>query len=471
MARVLSRRGRVLSSRGRIRANTDSCRTLCCETQPCATVYRADSCIPDLPPVAGCAFTRPDPIYICTDTICDTTSAPIQPGNVVRVNGQCYQVQPGILLRTAVPLDAFLYDLPTVECFTNCDAPGCIPISPFSLAEPCYPACQPLYFCRSQFPVCRTIRVDRAPGASPTGPGCCYKFDPAAAPAFPPPFAEVCIFNGAPISPTCDVIDFGNQNTTTIGFSGCCECGDRGGLALQSCNHYRGGIGVELCEQPPELETCCPCPGNNARILIDYYYRADQLIPNFGQETTAQGVLTPTAPQTGCVRLPFSGFVDTVTDAGFIENGQIVPIPGFHVEQTQGPFNFQYCPLDIDPQLALAISPLGRCVDGLEDPNCDPSTLPPGIVCPFRTCTCLDTFYSNAEVRYHCICTFNDGERDSTRTEVRFRIRIQNPGPIPLGCEGGCMARIASLLGLPIPPSRNTLPFGIRGMVNTEEWL
>lgn len=461
MATMLGKRGRVMTRRGRARANNQPCRDSCCGPNVCATVYPAESCIPTLPPINGCEFVRPPDIFICTDTLCSTDQMPVMPGDTVRVNGQCYQVQDPAIPRAQVPPSDFVYDLPTVECLTDCEALGCIPVSPFSLAEPCLEGCPPIYFCRSQFSVCRTIRIERTGQVGNSGPGCCYRFDPGAAPAFPPDGAQVCSFPGGAIptiAPSCDVIDFGGQNTSNLGSATCCECGDRGSNVHGDCDHHitAPDAGFVLCNPPAQVELCCETATAGTRIRVSYHNKI-VFPPNSpgGGPTgfaaiwvTGEGILAPGTPGTpGCTETPFFGSVTSTSRNGPLDgNGQPTGPPIVTVDDVFGCF----CPLRVTSNASL--TSVGSCVD-IDDLDCQ----------------CLESEYGTLRIRSRCFCTQSEpGGTIIQTTDTAFDIQVLNPGPRPPGCEGGCAGRSASTQRNAVP---DTLPFGLRGMVNVEEWL
>lgn len=478
MATMLGKRGRVMTRRGRARANNQPCRDSCCGPNVCATVYPAESCIPTLPPINGCEFVRPPDIWICTDTLCADDQMPVMPGDTVRVNGQCYQVQTGASPRALVPPGDFVYDLPTVECLTDCEALGCIPVSPFSLAEPCLEGCPPLYFCRSQFTECRTIRVERTGQVSNSGPGCCYRFDPGAAPAFPPDGAQVCAFPGGAIptiAPSCDVIDFGGQNTSNLGSATCCECGDRSNSVPNDCDHFiiPPDGGIPLCNPPDEVELCCPTVLPQTRIQVSWAVRITYPPGSpFGGPngfaanwTTATGTLAPGAfpPGSGITCDPggtqFIGTITRVNRNGPLVNGQPTGEP--FIDTYEGAACF--CPL----RLNTGLLPTAACVSSPGAPD-------------YITCECLESDYSTLYARSRCFCEQGDGTPGVIiqTTDVEFTVQVLSPGPPPLGCEGGCNGRSARQQGgsdnggirIRGGGSR-TLPFGVQGMVNVEEWL
>lgn len=452
-----SGRGGVLpSGRG------TTCPDACCRPQVCAFVYRAESCIPVLPPVAGCGFSRPPDIFICTDTLCDGGTDLIQPGDTVVVNGQCYGVIAGEIPRADA--DGFVYDLPSVECVTDCNAPGCIPVSPFSLAEPCNPACPPIYFCRSQFSSCRVIRVRFGGVDPPTGPGCCYRFDPALPPATPPGNVVVCnpivSQGGVNVGSNCRLLDFGGLMTQTLGTTSCCECGDRADLVPGDCDYFQivagGGVvgGVPMCDPPPLSKVCCPGTTASTRILVDTYVRTT--FPpgsfsggptGFGNWSSQTGTLAPSAGG-GCNpgETRFAGTLTQTSISGPLVNGVPSGVPSV----TTGPGVGCFCPLTMT-QIQL---PPGDCQDD------DPET----------TCECLESFYDGLTIRNHWRLTLisdsGNGPQVQQITEAFVNIRVTNPGTVPTGCLGGCVGRTASAQA-----PRETLSFGVRGIVNVEDWL
>lgn len=470
MATMLGKRGRVMTRRGRARANNQSCRDSCCGPSICALVYSAESCIPTLPPINGCEFTRPPDIFICTDTLCADDQMPVMPGDTVRVNGQCYQVQDPAIPRAQVPPGDFVYDLPTVECLTDCEAEGCIPVSPFSLAEPCLEGCPPLYFCRSQFSVCRVIRIERTGQVSNSGPGCCYRFDPGAAPAFPPDGAQVCSFPGGSIptiAPSCDVIDFGGQNTSNLGSASCCECGDRSSSVPNDCDHsIRPPDGaIPVCNPPAEVEQCCPTILPQTRIRVEWFTKVifPGNPPFASVWSEASGILVPgpfpPGSDLGCDQGE-SQFVGEITVLDY--NGFI----GANGLPNNGPFPRAYtgtacfCPLRLDTGVLPSVS----CDDQPQN---------------FFFCECLESEYSTTRIRTRCLCTQEDGNGVVVQTsDVGFTVEVLSPGPPPPGCEGGCNGRSARQQGgsdnggvrIRGGGSR-TLSFGVRGMVNVEDWL
>jgi hypothetical protein len=468
-------RGVVLASgRGGITPSGrgSACKETCCDST-CATVYLAESCIPFLPPVLGCSFNRPPDLYICSDTLCATTEDPVAPGNVVQINGQCYQIQPGLLPRSVVG-DAFLYDLPSVPCLSSCLAPGCIPESPFSLAEPCDPNgdCGPLYFCRSHFPECRTIKIQRTGGFP-----CCYKFDPAAPPALPPSGASVCMGTDDPVTIPigCDIIDFSNTDTTQVGQRTCCECGDGA-----ECNHHRvvggGGIvgGIAMCDPPELTDVCCPTVTGGTRILVDYYIHI--VFPpgspsggptGFGNFTDATGILAPGAggPNLGCAQdqTRFWGVINQVSRSGPLVNGEPDGPPAPSPYEAVACF----CPLTMR-QIQL---PPGSC--GCPGDPCCPhvSDGSPDGCDTELTCECLESTYTGTNLRNRWRLTWRDSTNNDAIiqiTNVDVNIRVNGAGPPHPACVAGCGGRASARRG---PRAPDTLPFGVRGLVRVEDWL
>jgi hypothetical protein len=430
----------------------------------CPRVFVAGSCIPILPPVLGCNFVRPPDIYICEGTLCENSGQPVAGGTVVRYNGQCYTLGAATIPRSQVPDGGFVYDLPTIPCELSCDAEGCIPASPFSLAEPCDPNgdCRPLYFCRSHFPECRTIRIYRTGGFP-----CCYKFDPAAPPALPPSGASVCMGTDDPVTIPigCDIIDFSNTDTTQVGQRTCCECGDGA-----ECNHHRvvggGGIigGIPMCDPPDLTDVCCPSVTGSTRILVDYYIHIVQPPPyggpsGFGNFTDATGVLAPGPggpPGLPCNQgeTRFWGVINQTSRSGPLVNGVPDGVPVASNYDAVACF----CPLTMR-QIQL---PPGSC--GCPGDPCCPhvSDGSPDGCDTELTCECLESTYTGTNLRNRWRLTWRD------RTNVDVNIRVNGAGPPHPACVAGCGGRASARRG---PRAPDTLPFGVRGLVRVEDWL
>jgi hypothetical protein len=426
----------------------------------CPRVFVAGSCIPALPPVLGCNFVRPPDIYICEGTLCENSGQPVAGGTVVRYNGQCYTLGAATIPRSQVPDGGFVYDLPTIPCELSCEADGCIPASPFSLAEPCDPNgdCRPLYFCRSHFPECRTIKIQRTGGFP-----CCYKFDPAAPPALPPSGASVCMGTDDPVTIPlgCDIIDFSNTDTTQVGQRTCCECGDGA-----ECNHHRvvggGGIigGVSMCDPPELTDVCCPTVTGGTRILVDYSIHIVNPPGSFGggptgygNFTDASGTLAPGAggpPGFPCEQdqTRFWGVIDQISRSGPLVNGE-----------PDGP------PVPSPYEAVACFCPLTMRQIQLPPGNCETSD-------PEQTCECLESTYTGTSLRNRWRLTLRSDSGQGVIvqqvTDVDVHIRAVNVGPLHPACVGGCGGRASAQRGRKSP---DTLPFGVRGLVRVEDWL
>jgi len=226
---------RALRVVNRVARIMPDCVSACCG---CTVFYRADSCegIAYNPPPSDLCPALPS-IYVCSGLV--PGSAP----TVIRYNGSCYRVQPGISVADIPDGAVKITDTSQFVVVSSCYDPSCNSNRFFYKATACAgesDLAPDFYVCVAGVPFdCAVFRFNVTPGDPATY---CYRLD-----------------RGTPIDeddiPTTAVrVPFVDP---TYVFARCCEC-------LSDCDSDT--IVTAPCGDPPPTTTCC-CNRNAARTL------------------------------------------------------------------------------------------------------------------------------------------------------------------------------------------------------------
>lgn len=425
-----------------------SCAESCCGE--CAYVYRLRACAPNIefpPQSTECVYVPPPDIYMCVGTLCESTGQPVQPTDVVLVNGVCYGVQHG-QLPVSASQGAELYTLPTVQCLPlGCSDPGCLS-SPFGRAIPCNPDCPPgPYFCRAQVPYCVTIPFV---GGNEQDSYCCYRFDPGRAAAVPDGsvfcqlgrITDLTVPWGWPTA-NCDGFLFDPKQDFSIfanGLDACCECENE----CQWLPEIDADNDITCNAHQPITPRCCRVvpAGAVVRVRASTVFRFyTNGVQFFSQGFEDTGLLLGVPPPPG-------DSVDQLWEGDYVQqpmvNGQPSGDPSVVLARCF------YCPLSL-PEGATGerLLPPSRGW-GLNDPA------PGGVDENGWLVYCLTAVRRPWLIRNHWRHDRRDATLSGTVVEVFYEVRIDpTPRNPPIPCNGGCFRSD------PIPVGR--LPIGIIG--------